>query len=398
MDEILIPKTTNRKLTICLSSLIVFVIIPLFKPYNFAQIPLINSVMNLWRVISAAIIVILYLRRHIFSRFIVIFMMFLGVWVLSTIINGGQIGEIAGDLLTAVILSILVELAFQMNKEDSLLNTLYYLFGSYITLYFISVITGVGLFFADSVLKHKTYFFGPDNYSGFILLPALGVMLVTDFYLYQSLRKFTILCFVFVLSSEVYTWSVTALIAMILFGILVIREKKSKRSTRVINVMNGVIITMLMLASIIFFNVQNFFASFLVNVLGKDPSLSSRTIIWDLALRRIYQAPLIGYGEMSSESVTEWLLINHTHNIYMELLFKGGVLLLIAFLVYLFYVGRKLYRNHSHYTARILEISIIIYLLLSFADDYLELPYFYCLMAIANQIGNKLTTKKVESW
>ena len=66
-------------------------------------------------------------------------------------------------------------------------------------------------------------------------------------------------------------------------------------------------------------------------------SATSRTVIWPVALSMIQQSPLIGWGYASaltllSEHPAIYFGAAHCHNIYIEVLFSGGLFGLFAFL------------------------------------------------------------------
>ena len=95
----------------------------------------------------------------------------------------------------------------------------------------------------------------------------------------------------------------------------------------------GVLISIL----IVFFGFQKYFSWLIVDLLGKDLTLTTRTELWQYSLSDISQSLLFGYGVQSSSSFG--LLryspsYSHCHNAILTLLYQGGLVSFALFVVF----------------------------------------------------------------
>jgi O-antigen ligase len=89
----------------------------------------------------------------------------------------------------------------------------------------------------------------------------------------------------------------------------------------------------------------------LLELIGRDPSLTDRTLIWDLLTPLIDAEFLKGYGfgafwsSPSAEAfISRWGYIGNAHSGYMETLLNGGVIQLVALALMLIEALLKHYR------------------------------------------------------
>ena len=86
---------------------------------------------------------------------------------------------------------------------------------------------------------------------------------------------------------------------------------------------------------------------FVLALLGRDPTLTNRTIIWELLWPSVEDKFLLGYGYGAYWSsvyvdgfVERWGFIGNAHNGYIDVMLHGGVVMLLAF-VMLFLKGLR---------------------------------------------------------
>jgi O-antigen ligase len=139
----------------------------------------------------------------------------------------------------------------------------------------------------------------------------------------------------------------------------------------------------------------------LLELIGKDPTLSGRTDVWSLALDRAANRPLLGYGYRAYwidgnkdrlQPYEGWSdHINHGHNTYLDLFVELGLLGLIAFVlvffVLMFRIMRRIRKTVDYLNLwAVSSISFIIVrgsaesTVLQHADiSWVLFVYFFCL-------------------
>ena len=120
----------------------------------------------------------------------------------------------------------------------------------------------------------------------------------------------------------------------------------------------------------------------IVNTLHKDLTLSHRTIIWDKALEMISDKPILGYGMSDSVNI---FTVNHDytgnnnnvwttlsgHNQILQILYYGGIVLLLAF-VFLYFVScaSERRKNHLFYIYFLSVIAVLIVWMTEVPSEY----------------------------
>ena len=114
----------------------------------------------------------------------------------------------------------------------------------------------------------------------------------------------------------------------------------------------------------------------IMNALGKDPTLSARTLIWDYILNRyVAQKPFLGYGRGSLWHDGEfnaglWKATSHVpphaHNGYVDLIFALGYIGLLFFIFSLLSTGIKSLKlaYHTNKKEEVLPLALILILLI----------------------------------
>lgn len=206
-------------------------------------------------------------------------------------------------------------------------------------------------------LSTNYFFLAEDNATFFWSWPVIVAMWLYYFLYVKKGRYKTWLYFVtgFVLASYVYTWSVMAMVAFILLaGLLLIymrkvrKPKKHRISVRTkiskyLNLYRILFIVSLVLEFLLVVGqISYLFSDLLTGVFDKGVTLSGRTYIWEQAIYYIKQAPLIGYGyEARTVSIAKLWNFNHTHNMWLEILYRGGIIGACLFFIVFWRCGKE---------------------------------------------------------
>ena len=114
-----------------------------------------------------------------------------------------------------------------------------------------------------------------------------------------------------------------------------------------------------------------------VKILGKDATLSMRTVNWKAVTKAIIRQPLTGYGYTSAltRSIMYGRNTAHAHNMILELLYEGGILQAVAFIIFNCVVFRKLVRNRKLPTARISSFFILLFYIMCIFENPFQKSY-----------------------
>lgn len=121
------------------------------------------------------------------------------------------------------------------------------------------------------------------------------------------------------------------------------------------------------------------------SLLNKSITLSDRTPIYDLAVAKIIEKPILGYGVLTYESMYSHIEFTHCHSIILDQLFKGGIIGLLLFCFIIFYiivyvVDIRIFDKYNYLILTFLFIFLLRNVLESPPFDslayFLSLPYF----------------------
>lgn len=201
-----------------------------------------------------------------------------------------------------------------------------------------------------------TYFFlERDNATYFWSWP---VMIVTWYYYYkyQHTKHFRNLALIYtalIIASYLYVWSVLAVVACVFIPVLLLvlhRSMIKEMKTLRLKHFGFIRLEYLWIAAIFFCAFltisykQPFIQHIVQDYFHKDVTLSGRSYIWARAYKWFQTAPLTGFGCEPADISVKKLSINHCHNLFLETIYRGGIIGLVLFamlFVVLAYTTRK---------------------------------------------------------
>ncbi|MCD8118517.1 MAG: O-antigen ligase family protein [Lachnospiraceae bacterium] len=176
-------------------------------------------------------------------------------------------------------------------------------------------------------------------------------------------RKATILYGILLFS--IILWNIrqpvtTSILCIIAFTVLIVIQKIEIKIVDVVLKL-GFWVLLIFNIAVVFFNVQIYFANFITNILHESTDLNSRTPIWQVVLRYIYDRPWIGYGVNSNTYFsfdTGTSSYNQaTHNGLLYFLFVGGIIGTVLIFILCYFSMKK--SDVSSTIGRIVHISMI---------------------------------------
>ena len=134
-----------------------------------------------------------------------------------------------------------------------------------------------------------------------------------------------------------------------------------------------------------------FIESFIINTLHRDMTFSGRTVIWDTVIPVIAANPFLGRG-LNSQIPVAWNVgyVTHTHDYFLDLLYKGGIAALLIQL-YIFAISfRELHRASANNLSKIISLLVFAFI---FAGVFgsLNNPAFFMLLCIGFNIKTIIT-------
>lgn len=372
-----------------------FLLSSYFKPVGIAIYPKLNTLFQVFKLVNLIISILLIIcltkwqvPRKKSARGFIGIIVFEMIYIINSLLKEDCL-DLFNNCFTNLVLIALIYSFSQSCYKKIFLNALNNLFTIEIVLHIFSFVAAKFDFFVFEVVEggENTYLFGRDNYSAFITLPMLGIVLYSDQILKKNLmiriKGYLLSCALFIMYLSVD--SATAACAFFLMLLFIFFEGKSKKILRIIDLKKIIILEFLFLIGVIVYGVQNYFSGLLSAMFNKGEvgvTLNSRTIIWSFAWKLIKEKPILGWGILSTEQITNYVLYGakHAHNLILEILIRTGFVGTLSYFTFLLWPLKNL-KEILKSEAWILLITILCYLILSVMDAYPLIQAQYCLFA-----------------
>ena len=335
---------------------------PFFKPYYITQFSGITQIYNILQIFVAVIMIFEFLKGEKLSKTIGIIMIMEICLIFSSVLSDLNIIDTVKNVIQTIILCILIE-NFSKKDISKLFLALKILLVFFLIIDFIFVIKyPLGI----RIDLYNVWFFGAKNSQIAYILPALFVTYIYNFILHKTNRWFKIEYIVLVLISFYILYivnSVTSIIVLLLFFILLFFSHNKFYIS--ISMKKISILYFILFLSIVVFQIQNYFSDFFINILGKDVTFTGRTNIWNDTIQFIKNRLLLGYG--LEPSYLRVIKLNdiaalNSHNMILEIIYNGGMLLFSIFLYFWNYLCKKV-DSFSKENDQILKTILVVYLI-----------------------------------
>lgn len=374
--------------------ILVLLVLPFMEPLSFKEISILDNIYSILKVINLFIIFVIYIfnlkrNKYKISKFMFIVVLYQIMLYISTFINKGYYYELFGQTVSVLAMIMITEIYIYNKNVKILLKTLSGI------LFIYSIINIISIFAFEKTSNNDIIvsFLGMDNRYIFYLLPLCVFSILYSVIKNNKLNKFSYLVIGVSVFQVFYTWSVGAMITITILMIYTLLLDKIPKVQKVtLNIYLIIIIALNVL--IVFLQVQYYFEDFIVNYLHKNMELSGRVYTWNAAIEVIKQHPIIGIG--GQDSITMQSIYygtnQHAHNLFLNILVKGGAIsLLIQFFMY-FIISKKLKKYKNKKVSSILTFSIFLILFLSLTDTF-DICLVYVIYTIAYHI-NELDKKE----
>ena len=240
------------------------------------------------------------------------------------------------------------------------------------------------------------YLLAEDNATFFWAWPVFIAVWIY-YYLYDNskrMKTFALLYSIITVVAYMYVWSVLAMVCFIVtMAALILCSKKlgnnkkrySKNKHQISKMGIGFFAAMIfnyeMSVNLIFKK----YSYYIETYLHKTATLNGRVDIWARALKYINRAPLIGYGYEPNEVSIVKIGINHTHNILLETMYRGGVIGLILFVAFFILMGIKGKKAQKVPIYFFLIICVTLFLFMTtFEFAYYRYPHIFVFVILCH--------------
>ena len=147
------------------------------------------------------------------------------------------------------------------------------------------------------------------------------------------------------------------------------------------------IVACIVILSVVFItgNAVNLLGPIIQTITGKTATFSGRTLIWQNTWINYFKHPIFGYGYITGSEIRGMLgqeEFNSTHNMLMQILLFGGIVLLIVFSVFMKKLLNKIVQMTDKRQALLSTAVISLVMIEGLTESLIDIPVFYILMQL----------------
>ena len=340
------------------------------------------------------------------SKVLVLISALEATFVISTIINHGRLWWGIVQAISVIALSALLELVLKLKKKDGLIGFciamgamalatvctmfIYYPNGMY-TVVFEHNVEGLW-----HIPETSNYLWGFDNSSIFKFIPVLIIFILNTDINSKKSRIITFLLILITTLAFLYVKSITATLACLFILLYYLIFFRRGKTLKIINYRNVIILVSIIFILLVGVNKNLSILQYIANKTDKVVSLNYRFKIWDNTIEDFKENWVIGSGFEERLVTAEKLGIDHPHNIFLDIIYKGGTIAGIIFVVLLITIGRKMMKNKDSLEANVVTIGLLAFLCVAQMDYYNEQYLFFLLYVLAYNIDLFNKNKVIE--
>lgn len=355
----------------------------------------ISAISNVMRVLSVLGALWMMLRKKRTLKFSPMSIWLLGIELailLSTILNGGEIRDCILSILSFLAMALIYE-TWSDNMED-LVFTLMPLMELLVYANFITV-----LMFPDGMFLWETDYGWNTNLCWLLgyrtgtilyLLPACMVAFLYRQYGGSRLREFTIYLVSFITIAFTPARCATSTLTLLLYFAMLFMVRRGFK----FNVVALAVLYVFLFFAVVIFRIQYIFLKPFAEILGKDVvTMTGRTVLWDRLYLAVAAKPIFGYGTLAPEISTKILVRGYGtngHNIFLDYLFKGGIVTTGIFSGMLIYLCSKLRSSQNKLITQGIIVAFFAFMFNGLVEA-LQSPFMMCLLYYFVYFSTKMT-------
>ena len=378
MEENVIRQENQRsKSGVKITLLFVLLTFPFFQiDYLIETVSWMGKAYTACQVIAAVVILFLLFKDRLFKKIPrVIFLLFaalLLVMCIASVTGGGSLKRALEYSFATLILCLFFEYGILKDLRSLLIAEMIF-FGALTVLNFLSIL----------VFKNGMYYYLDYYYDCWLLgfksghIPyQMAFLFFAVLYaaLYNKKRMYIVYIGLAIVAAS--NWIVknrTALIILIPIIIIAVFPKLLK-FTKVLNVLTYTGIGLVMNLLFVVFRRADLFSWLIVDIMHKRVDLTHRTEVWDKAFEAISGKPVLGHGYQTFVFSD---IIETTHNEFVEVLYKTGIIGLVIFLAIIGYAVYKLFKSRKILAAQWVALFLGAFFLMFVMEQYAFSFFFY---------------------
>lgn len=235
------------------------------------------------------------------------------------------------------------------------------------------------------------YFLGYQKGHIFFQLSACGFSLLFELLTKKNIGSYFYLNLVISIISSIVMMSVSGTIVLLIVGFLLL--KCMYKIFHMVSLLRIIGLVFLVWVSIVVLRIQEFFTNIL-GLVGKDLTLTGRTIVWDVGIEKFLENPLTGLGIISSERAYDLFNfgVGSVHSLFLEVLFYGGVLAGSCFMLLLLIIiyNSNLLDKSNMKVSYGLKVIISAFLVLFLFNSGQQKTFLYLFMVLPCYLNNFL--------
>lgn len=385
----------NRSLKINIWSVIFFImLLPSLLPTYLWGISSMALLCKFIRYGTIPFIICIYiLTKQKISKVLILLCMYVICIGISTKLSPtGEMSLYISSAISALNIILLCELAMK-KKPKTFIQSILFMLECWIFINFITIVLFPnGLYQAGAYSSN--YFLGYDNTHIRVQLLALNISYIYSFMSNKKISYRTIFLYSIVLLSNLLVFSVTAIIATVIWGIgvlcIILNSRNCfKKLYKLFTVKTSLIVGMIGSLIIVAMSAQTAFSYLIENVFKKDMTLSGRTFIWSNAISAIENRPIWGFGYELADTISMRLVRQigfgtSPHNFYLEVLYQGGlVLFLIIMMIYLC-INKDVKKYNNSSLAYVMGLWMMIIAIMGIVEPQLNINLIITWIIVSN--------------
>lgn len=333
---------------------VAFIIIftSLLEPDYFTSIPVIHGYYIAMRIITLFIAIVYFFMKDRFPKITILIIIYYTIYGYSTYLNNGDLSNFLA--YSTYIISFVAWLEITLiDYTDKALYSLNFVYSAmvYVNIVFYYVFpNGYMQLVSDLGNVINRYFLGVENQFAATLIPAVIVNVLYNYRRYDRLKLNSYILITVVTWTFIVIWSATSVVGITLIVLFIILSNKGFIDRFVTNA-SIIITTISLYLMIVIFRAIEVFGFIIEDLLEKDLTLSTRTLLWDRAFVYIAESFWFGYGYLGGG---RYLQVTSTrsmdsHNTILQLLLQhgwAGMLILIIVIIIFFKSLAKIKKNY----------------------------------------------------